>query len=231
MAIQCVSGDIHLTSGNSPGFTDAADPFSITVWVNSPNWSTGTTQSFVGLYGPFPTPSTAIQIGTRGAGLVGCWTWGGGLLISSSSAVQNSQWHHIAYTFDGASHRLYVNGILSNTTNNAQNPGQLTTIFINGYPTGVAAETAAYQVDSYAYFNRTLSGDEVLTMFNSCGARHGIISGVLAKYEFDEASQDSVCSGVVDLSGLNNQLSIAGTGSLTYSYTGTVASSNLRRMH
>ena len=233
MAAQCVAGDIHLTSGNSSGFTTSQGSYSIAVWINATSWSNAATQSFVGIYGPSPTPTAALQIGTRGGGLVDCWTWGGTLLVSSAVVVANAVWHHVVYTFDGTSHRLYVDGSLSNTAAIGQQVGQFTTVYINGYPTGGAGETAAYEVDSYAYYDRTLSDGEIMTIFNGRGARHGIVDGLLAEYDFDELAQGLTCTAISDLSGRGNNLAVAGAGTtpITYSYAGAIASSNIRRVH
>jgi len=228
MAISTVAVDKHVSNTATNGFTTTTAPFSVSVWINGV-WNS-TITSMVGLYGPSGTPTSAVQIGSRGDGLVSCWTWGGGILVASSGTLTNSVWNHIVYTFDGTTHSIYVNGVLSNTSTTAPIASQIAYIYINGYPTGVANEVAVFSVDSYAYYNRTLSANEVLTQFNSQGARHGEVSGLIAAYEFNELSEGSTISQVNDLSGNGNNLTVsgAGTGNITYTYAGAVAGSNLR---
>jgi hypothetical protein len=48
-----------------------------------------------------------IHIGTRGANLA-VWGWGGALLVSRPAPPPG--WHHLAYTFDGTTHTLQVDG-------------------------------------------------------------------------------------------------------------------------
>jgi len=228
MAITTVTGDKHLLNATANGFTTTVDPFSISVWING-TWNAAVA-SMVGVYGPVGTPTSAVQIGSIGDGRVSCWTWGGAILVSSVGTVVNGVWNHIVYTYDGTSHRLYVNGQLSNTTTTAPVAAQLAYVYVNGYPTGLANETAVYSVDSYAYYNYTLTPEEVLTQYSLQGARHGVVNGLVASYEFDELAEGSTVIQITDLSGNENHLTVAGAGvrNITHTYTGTVASSNLK---
>lgn len=231
MAVQCATGDVHLINSTATGFTAATDPFSVVVWINAV-WNTTTVGSYVGIYGPAPTPTSAVQIGVRTNTLT-VWTFGGGVLVAAPTAPTSNVWNHIGYTYDGTTHRLYVNGALVNTSTTAQLAGQFEMVCINGYPTGLANETSTHQVDSYAYYNRVLSTEEILTMANAQGARHNIVNGLIAAYEFDELTAGATATAVTDLSGNGNHLSRtgAGTAQITYVYNNTAASSNLRRVH
>jgi hypothetical protein len=181
MAIQSNAADIHLRSSQAMNLS-AQTPFSVTTWINA-TWNPGTTSSLVGIYGP-PTdtplggPVTAMQIGTQtGTYDIVCWTWGGGLLVAGPAAAMtgfNGIWVFITYTFDGTTHRLYRNGVLLASSTNAQIPGYLNQVYINGYPGSITSEVASFQTDQYALYRRTLSADEVLTIYNAGGARHGI---------------------------------------------------------
>jgi len=228
MAITTVASDKHLWNTTANGFTAATSPLSISMWIRG-TWNSGTV-SMVGLYGPAGTPTTAIQIGSRGNGFVSCWTWGGGILVTGSATLANNTWYHIAYTYDGVTHRIYVNGVLSNTSTTSQLNGQLAYVYINGYPTGAAAETSVYSVDMCSYYDRTLSAGEIVTQYTLGGARHGVVDGLIACYEFDELSDGSVVTQVTDLSGNQNHLTVtgAGTGNFIYSSATGVAGSNLR---
>lgn len=235
MAILMSAADTHMHSAGS-NFLGSTDPYTISVWINAV-WNGGARLSFVGMYDgalTTPVPTTGLQIGTStGIGEVSCWTYGGTLLVNSASAVMtpfNNTWVMITYTFDGTTHSLYRNNVLLNTATGNTVAGTFTQIYINGYPpSGTASETAAYSVDSYTYFGRTLSLPEIQTMFNAGGARHGITYGQIVRYEFDEISQGSAVTAVVDMSGNNNTLINNGAGApITYTYSGVYANSNLR---
>jgi hypothetical protein len=236
MAIQCAAVDIHLSSaGNGTNFVAGNASFTIAVWIYADWTITGTSGSFVGLYGPQPTPTSAIQIGRRSGfpNQVSCWTWGGASLVQSTvGSIASNTWQFVTYTFDGTTHRVYVNGVLSNTSTTVPNAVQMTTVYINGYPTGVANETSTHKVDSYTYYNRTLSDDEIMTMYRAQGSRHGIVHGLIAAYEFDGGIEGSTVTTVKDFSGNGNDLTSSGAGAspITNTYTDAVASSNFRRV-
>lgn len=235
MAIQMTGGtDRHLYS-TSTNFTASTVPFSITVWINAV-WNGGTRLSFVGMYNGTVTSgtTTGLQIGTAtGAGEVTCWTYGGGTLVTSAGGAMtpfNNTWALLTYTYDGTNHRIYRNDTLLATNVAAQISGTFTQVYINGYPpTGSTAETATYQVDSYAYYNRTLDINEITSIYNALGTRHGIVYGLLARYDFDELAQGATVVSVADVSGNNNTMINTGAGTpITYTYTNTIANSNLR---
>lgn len=235
MAIQMTGATNRHLYTVSTNFLQSTVPYSITVWVNAV-WNGGTRLSLVGMYNGTITTgtTTGLQIGTgTGAGEVSCWTYGGTIMVQSANAAMtpyNNTWVLITYTYDGTNHRLYRNNTLLNTATVAQNPGTFTQIYINGYPpTGTTNETATYQVDSYAYYGRTLSIDEITTIYNSLGTRHAIVDGLIARYDFDELSQGSTVTDVIDISGNGNTMLNTGAGTpITYTYINTTANSNLR---
>ncbi|MRS05042.1 LamG domain-containing protein, partial [bacterium] len=71
------------------------------------------------------TPS-AVQMGFRevsGTYRVVVWNWGGAPLVYSNSIPSANTWHYYSYTFDGTTHRLFIDGIEagSSTTPATQN--------------------------------------------------------------------------------------------------------------
>jgi hypothetical protein len=234
MSIQTAAVNRHLYS-TSTNFTASTAPFSISVWINVV-WNGGTRLSFVGMYDGTITSgtTTGLQIGTgNGAGEVTCWTYGGGIMVASANGVMtpyNNTWVMMTYTYDGTTHSVYRNDTLLNTAVAAQIAGTFTQVYINGYPPGDAtSETAAFQVDSYCYYNRQLSPGEITCMYGAAGFRHGVTQGLLARYEFDELGQGATVTSVVDMSGNGNNLVNNGNGTaMTYNYVGSFADSNLR---
>jgi hypothetical protein len=235
MAIKLNASNSHMYVSGA-NFSASTSPYTINVWINA-NWNGGTVASFVGMYNGVPltgTPTTGLQIGTRnGAGDVAIWTYGGTVLVTSANAVMtpySNKYAMVTYTYDGTTHRLYLNGVLLNTGTVTQLPGTFTQIFINGYPpTGNANETAAYSLDTYGYYDRDLSADELITIYNSAGTRNGIFFGEIVRYEFDELAEGATATAAVDLSGHNNPMLYSGTGTaITYTYTTSYADSNTR---
>jgi len=234
MSISTTAANRHLYS-TSTNFTASTVPFSISVWLNA-TWNGGARISMVGMYNGTITAgtTTGLQIGTgAGAGEVTCWTYGGSAMVTSANGVMtpyNGQWVMITYTYDGTTHSIYRNDTLLATGTTAQIAGTFTQVYINGFPpTGTTSETAVFQVDSYCYYNRTLSAGEIQCMYNAAGARHGIYQGLLARYEFDELAQGATVASVVDMSGNGNTLANTGTGTaITYTYTTSYADSNIR---
>jgi hypothetical protein len=236
MAIICTATDYHLRSSQATGL-QSTQPFSISVWINA-IWNSGSRLSFVGVYGPttdvaLGPPVTALQIGTTaGASTVDCWTWGGSVLIGGvamPAGTYNNAWVHFIYTFNGTNHILYRNGIQVATNTTAQIPGFLNQVYINGFPGGVTSEVATHQVDSYTLWTRTLTADEIITIYNAQGARHGITNNQLARYEFDEGALGDAATSVVDMTGRGNTLTNVGAGTpIAYIYSGGVANSNFR---
>lgn len=211
MAILLNATDIHLT-GTVNNFSDITTPFSVSTWIQYAGWDAGITKSMVGLY---LIGTTAIQIGTYQAGNVSVWTWGGTNLITSNGAVtlSTTDFIHIVYTFDSTSHRLYINSALVNVTTTAQVAGTPTTIYINGYPTGIANETAVYSVDDTIYYNRKLTNEEIQTLYYSRGIRDGIYADVVARFTMAEGVIGATVTGLKDYGKFINNLTIEGAGS------------------
>lgn len=235
MAIQCVVSDRHLYTVSS-NFLASNVPYSITVWINGV-WSSGATLSFVGLYDgtiTTPVPTTGLQIGARGSpGQAVVWTYGGTILAQSAAGEMtpfDNIWCLITYTFDGSTHRIYRDDTLIATSTTAVVVGTFTQIYVNGYPpTGTTNECSTHKVDAYAYYGRQLSIDEITTIYNARGTRHGIVDGLIARYDFDELPESTTVTSVADVSGSGNTLLDTGAGTpITYTYADTTASSNLR---
>lgn len=234
------SGDAlanNVTTGVS--FQNALLPATITCWINAP-WTGAGAQSYVGLYDENQritsgnNTSTAIQLGCRATNTFNVWTWGGGLLNTSSISMAPyvNQWVFIAYTFDGTIHRCYVNGILADSTTATQRSGNFDRVYLNGYTNGGANETETFKLDTYNYYSRTLSVDEILTMYTSKGNRHGIVHNISTRYEFDGGSIGSNVVSIPNLTTFNplysNLIPVVPAGTTPVSYIAGYASGNLR---
>jgi hypothetical protein len=242
MAVQFTQAGDALANTTGVGVniipTAATSPVSITCWIKAP-WGAGT-QSYVGLYdekqraGSGTNASTAVQLGSRAANIFNVWTWGGGILVDSaiSMAPYVNQWVFLTYTFDGTFHKCYVNATLAGTTQNTQLPGNFDRVYLNGYTNGGASETAAFQLDTYNSYNRALSQDEITTMYNTRGNRHGIVYGCMVRYEFDEIAVGTAVSTVLNQtdypSAYSNLAPVTPAGTSRATHSDGYADANLR---
>jgi hypothetical protein len=232
MAVQfTVNGDSLANATNTTNFQSATTASSISVWINA-DWQGATgTKSYVGMY--HSTTGTAVQIGTRIAnGQCDIWTWGGTLLLSTTGVtIPNGSWVHIGYTYDGTTHRVYYNGALNSTSTTAQLAGNFNMVFLNGYRGGTVSETGTFQVDTYDYYNRMLSADEMRTIYSAKGNRHGIVYGCVARYEFDEGVSGATVGTIYNQTAYDGTVSNLVSNSArtpTVTFTPGYVSGNLR---
>ena len=207
--------DRHLASQTGLMSINALAPVTLMAWINV-NWNIGTTLSILGTYNTATSGGTGIQIGTRPgatAGQVAVWSWGGSILVSSAGLITpvSNDWCHIAYTFDGTTHKLYIDGVLANTSVTPQQAGTITAVYVNGYPTGNDSETGNFEVDDISYYDRELTANEVLTAYTTGGDKDGIVYGRTANFLCNEGIIGSTVTAVTDMSGLMNTLTPVGT--------------------
>ncbi|HEY2903682.1 MAG TPA: LamG domain-containing protein [Polyangia bacterium] len=102
----------------------------IAAWVNFK--SVNTQQYLVCLWNP--SLSQAIALGILNNQLT-AWKWGTTPLVSVPPPSLNV-WHHVAYTFDGTTHKLYVDGGTPATGTSAPNTAAVTRAEIAAYNAG-----------------------------------------------------------------------------------------------
>ena len=90
--------------------------------------------------------------------------------VKSTSAVFDSSWHHIVWTDDNGTAKLYVDGVLDGT-NFAYTPGTLTlnTTSIGSIKRGSFSHWFAGGITEAAVFDRVLSGTEAQDIY-----QHGV---------------------------------------------------------
>jgi hypothetical protein len=86
---------------------------------------------------------------------------------SEPSAIPSNEWTHLAITFDGFTKRLYVNGIeaASQDESRALDYGIGAPLTIGSNSSG--AELFNGQIDEVALYDRALTGDEILDIYNA----------------------------------------------------------------
>ncbi len=94
--------------------------------------------------------SSAVQLGFRGSTLI-AWTWGGGTLISTT-ATNDSNWHHAVYTYDGTTDKIYVDGALAASGTSTHQTAAVTAAYLGTY--NASGELFAGSLDDVRVYNR-----------------------------------------------------------------------------
>jgi hypothetical protein len=95
--------------------------------------------------------------------------YGHGSDLAGSTTVQPDTWYHGAVTYDGATVRLYVNGLQENE---GSMPGLYTALDANGLTIGNRPGSSLWQgeLDEVAIFNRALSAEEIAAIYEARSA-------------------------------------------------------------
>lgn len=102
--------------------------------------------------------------------------------VNSNITIRDGEWHHLVGTYDGIEQKIYIDGVLRNSsgkTGNIQN--------INTYAIGGLGETAQFlgSIDEVRIYTRALSAAEVESLYRWS-------PGPVAHYDFNEGSGSSL---------------------------------------
>ncbi len=145
--------------------------------------------------------------------------------ISDNTYTQN-KWVHLAVTYDNATLRLYVDGVLQGTT--ASVTGDITYTgtknpVIGTWSPGDTTEIFNGTIDEVRIYNYALTGEEINASMNS---RYPV-NRTIASYRFEEGSGNTAYDmhhqlagrfgGGVGFDGINDYIAIPNSGSLNFS--------------
>jgi len=184
---------------------------SISLWVKLTS-NTGT-QNMIAIT---DGSSSGIQVGVRGGGLA-AWSWGGGILISTTLPT-TGVWHHVGYTWDGTNNQLYLDGVAATSTTTAHQVATPTQAMLGTYDG--TSELLSGALDDVRVYSRTLSSTEVTTL--SGGGTTSTIAGTHTFGDaFSATGTFTISAGTVKGS---SALTVGGSwlNSGTFSGTGTV---------
>jgi hypothetical protein len=104
----------HVELGTT-GLPRTNAPLSVALWLNyeerPPSTGAGSTQTAFLLNAVTgANTSGGLHLGVR-AGKLGAWKRGGAALVTDPGEAPEPGWHHLAYTFDGTTHVLFVDGL------------------------------------------------------------------------------------------------------------------------
>lgn len=149
----------YLLASPVVGLPAANSPRTESLWFKTPN-NIATTRVMAieqNLTG------TAVQLELRN-NLIDVAVWGGNTMVTSPAA-SFAVWHYLAYTFDGTSHRLYVDGVLQATTTTAPQTGTPDRLYFGTY-SGLG-QFFGGQIDDFRLYNRALTASEIVTDMNT----------------------------------------------------------------
>lgn len=148
-------GSTVSASLGTAGMPDTDAVQSISLWVKLVN--TSGQQNFIVLTDKV---SGAIQLGIKD-GQLKVWGWGAVDLVSTT-APSTGAWHHVAYTYDGTTNRLYVDGASKATSTTAHQSGSAAKVYLGTWTPNNDMLNGA--LDEVRVYNRALSATDVSTL-------------------------------------------------------------------
>ena len=147
---------------SASGLPGANAPQTLAAWFRYSSAQTGSSK----LFGTYNAASNSgIQIGfSCCTGSINVEKWGGAMLNSVSTVPSANQWHHLAYTWDGTTNILYLDGIQVNSTTTTHQ-----TAIPNSAQIGVNFGGVSYfngLIDDVRMYNRALTANDVMTLFS-----------------------------------------------------------------
>lgn len=177
--------DDYVRVSSLTGVTPTADGyFSVSGWFNyaTPPASAQTMMSF---------GSGRVAIGTRGSGNLDVWKTGGTVLVSTTLPAAGS-WHYLGYTFDGTTHRLYVDGILRATTTTSPTTGALDDAYFGANST--PGEYFVGKLDDLKFYDYVRTPGQIVADMNAGQALtdQTPVGTPIAHYSLDELHGQTV---------------------------------------
>ena len=228
----------NLRANTTTGFGGNAYNQTISAWGRHTSAPDGTSNIMV-LQRAGST--SAIQMGFRevsGSYRVVVWNWGGGALLWSNFLPSANEWHYYIYTFDGTTHRLYIDGVEASTSTAATTQGAVPQfVYLGSYSGGEYFEG---RIDESRYSLTTKTEGWISTEYNnqsspgtfvSAGPEHAMNSLVSAGVCNDPFALTGYPAGGAfsgpGVSGNSFNPATAGVGTHTITYTHNVDGCNV----
>ena len=202
-------------------------PQSMSAWINLT--SNAGVQNFVALI----NGSSAVQLGIRNdmycptspTPCLDVWAFGG-IQLAYMALPSTGVWHHVAYTFDGTTHRIYMDGVAGTSTTTAPETATPSQVFLGSY--NGTAEFLQGALDDVRVYNRALSPTEISTLAGGSDLNGG--AGRTQTFTDAFSSSDDLVINVGTVTG-TSALSVGGswinhgifTGTGAVTLTGTLA--------
>ncbi|HEX8679062.1 MAG TPA: LamG-like jellyroll fold domain-containing protein, partial [Chthoniobacterales bacterium] len=153
---------------------------------------------------------------------------GGGDDLAGTTTLQPNTWYHAAVTYDGATVKLYLNGVLESSKATA---ALNTALDSNGLTIGLRPATSVWngQIDEIDIFNRALSLAEIQAIYyagaqGKCAPALGLSSAVSRKTHAGGGGVKDVPLPLTGPAGTESRNgSPLGTHTLVFTFTNSVA--------
>lgn len=134
-------------------------PMTITLWMRPASLPSGKRTALALLQEPAGGSKVGVQLGQEGASAA-AWFYGdsGTLLVSAGLAANT--WSHVAYTFDGTTHRLSVGTAAQSSITRAAPTVAPTVLYFASFGTS-ASQRFVGQLDDVRIYDRALSAAEI----------------------------------------------------------------------
>jgi hypothetical protein len=127
----------------------------IAAWVKMKNISANTNE--------IVQKQNSYGLKVTSAGKVVGYRWGGPETHASATTLVNNKWYFIAMTYDSATHKTYVNGVMENSEADVSSiPSSSTVVRIGS---AVASGQTNGTIDDARVYNRALSAAEVKQLY------------------------------------------------------------------
>jgi hypothetical protein len=175
----------------SSAFYDISINHSINIWVSVADlnnvaqylWNTSPHpgEAFVYNWGAVDNNVTYCL----GNGTNGLWTITCGVENDFLSNSQN-EWHLYSMVYENGNWSIYVDGQLSSTYANSNLPSGIYSIYFGDIAFSDYHETINGSLDDIGIWNRALTADEVLALYNGCNVAPLTVSGNVTPTQFTQ---------------------------------------------
>jgi hypothetical protein len=176
-----VIGDVH-------GFEGTA-PFTVSLWAKDSEPS-GRLLGKEELRG---TREGWLVFSYKNEGSYGFERWQGSERDNISFEYTSGQWNHVAFTYDGAYMKGYLNGVLvAGPTESAKSLQPTLDPLVIGAPSQASKFFYKGFLDDIRIYNRTLSSEEITGLAQMADNAPTADDGLVSYWKFDEGSGDTV---------------------------------------
>lgn len=175
MTFNGTSDCVSLPSANAFKLTNS---FSVSSWVKYN--SSGTYDTIFESFNGYPNAMQGILIQPDQFGKVHVALANGGgaykVNLVSNASVNDNIWHNIIWTFDGNTHKIYIDNLLDQSTSSTE----LATYQSTNYVRIGCYEDSTYSpvslmhgsIDDVQIYNRALTSDEITALYNGTAISH-----------------------------------------------------------
>jgi hypothetical protein len=194
-ALSFDGGKDYATAADA-GFPIALGPQTLEMWIRSEQ--TSGTQDFLVLRTDF---SSGVQVGFHDGALAAWRVYADRVLVAAPAAPPADTWFHVAYSYDGTTHLLYVNGALADSETVPADDRTPTSVWL-GSADG-SSNMFKGQMDEVRVWTTTRTAAQIAA--DMAHAPAGPQQGLVAYWTFDDAINGGRS---IDLSGSGNDLTL-----------------------